>query len=200
MNDLIIPARYLAPKWQAYVTPKDTYFVFKDGTTIGSLWGLKQSLLVLPEDVILHHIRPDGNDIANWIKSVIGDEILASEIEKYKHRWGLVVSLERHMMRTLNLPHYLANRWLRETTHAFTFETGEQVNSLLGLRETLQKVSDETVEFHQERTPNDISVWVSDIIGDYELGELIDEASSRVQMHRFVSDHVEMLEEASQEC
>lgn len=198
MNNLIIPARYLAPKWQAYVTPKDTAFVFQDGTSVGSLWTLKQALLRLPEDVIMHHVRTDANDIATWIENVIGDKTLSTEISKYNHRWGMIVALERHLMRTQALPDYVADRWLSKTTSPFTFQSGVQVSTLEELSKALLEVSDEVVNFHKERQPNDISVWVSDVVGDYELGELLDEASSRIQMQRFVSDHVEMLKEASQ--
>lgn len=198
MHDLIIPARYLAPKWQAYVTPKSNNFVFSDGSVINTLWSLKQSLLRLPEDIINHHIHDDeNNDIANWVEFSVGDIELATELKKYNHRWGLIVALERHMMRTVDLPEYLAKRWLSEMTDTFTFSSGEQVNSLYILRDTLQQVSDDVINFHKERKPNDISVWVADIVGDYELGDLIDEASSRIQMHRFVADHIEMLEEAA---
>lgn len=199
MNDLIIPARYLAPKWQAYVTPKSKHFTFVDGTTVGSLWALKQVLLQLPEDVITHHIRPEGHDIANWVESCVGDKELAEELSKYNHRWGLIVGLERQLMRTLNLPGYLAARWLARVDQPFTFSSGQSAASLYELRDTLNQVGDDVVAFHQERKPNDISVWVSDIIGDYELGDLLDEASGRIQMQRFVSDHVEMLEEAAKQ-
>lgn len=199
MHDLIIPARYLAPKWQAYVTPKDKNFVFSNGVSISSLWSLKQALLRLPEDIITGHIAGESNDLANWVRAVVGDDELADELVKYNHRWGIIVALERQMMRTLNLPHYLATRWLAPVENVFTFSSGQQVASLYELREVLNQVDDGTVAFHQERSPNDISVWVSDIIGDYELGDLLDEANSRVQMQRFVADHIEMLEEAAKE-
>jgi len=199
MHDLIIPARYLAPKWQAYVTPKSNNFIFTDGTAVSSLWSLKQALLRLPEDIIMHHLTKESNDIANWVEHSVGDKELADELKKYNHRWGLIVALERQLMRTLNLPHYLAKRWLQASQNPFTFSSGEVVDSLSQLRDTLNAVSDDVISFHRERKPNDISVWVSDIIGDYELGDLLDEASSRVQMHRFVADHVEMLEEAAEE-
>lgn len=198
MHDLIVPARYLAPKWQAYVTPSDSAFVFADGTKVKSLWGLKQALLKLPEDVISHHLREDANDIAAWVGSVVGDKALSEELSKYRYRWGLIVALERQLMRTLNLPSYVAKRWLAEVKLSFKFQSGEEVKSLSQLAEVLTEISEETFAFHLERDPNDISVWVTDVIGDYELGQLLNEAESKSQMHRFVSDHVAMLEEATQ--
>ncbi len=196
MQELLIPGRYLTPKWQAYVTPSDKAFTFSNGLQIRSLWELKQALVSLPEDVVMHHVRDEENDIAVWVEFVVGDKDLADEMRAYKHRWGLIVALERQMMRTLSMPHYLAKRWLTKTERPFTFVSGEEVFSLEELRDRLTQVSDETVEFHRERIPNDISVWVSDMVGDYELAGLLEEASSREQMQRFVADHVSMLVEA----
>ena len=41
-------------------------------------------------------------------------------------------------------------------------------------------------------------MWVVDIVGDYELAELLTEATSREQMQRYVEDHLEMLREAAE--
>lgn len=199
MADVLIPSRYITPKWQARV-PSSKAFVFANGISASSLWELKQALLALEEDVITHHFRDESHDIANWVQFVIGDGELAEELKQYKHRWGLIVALERHLMRTLSLPHYLAQRWLSKADAPFTFQSGETVYSLEELRDTLEKVSDETVAFHRERVPNDIAAWVNDVIGDYELADLIQESSSRIQMQRFVSDHLEMLREAAETC
>jgi hypothetical protein len=194
----MIPSRYLTPKWQAYVTPKEKSFVFSNGVGVRSLWELKQALLTLPEDVVNNHLQNE-NDIAVWVEFVIGDKELAEEMKSNKHRWGMIVALERQMMRTLSLPSYVAKRWLTPVENGFTFSSGEQVKSLSELKDALAKVSDEVIAFHQERMPNDISVWAMDVVGDYELADLLQEASSRLQMLRFVEDHVDMLEEASRE-
>jgi len=160
---------------------------------------MKQALLNLPEEVINHHLRDGENDIANWVESVVEDRELAQEFRKYQHRWGLIVALERQMMRTLELPAYVAARWLLEGDSEFVFVSGEKVRSVYELKETLTKVSDETIAFHCERHPNDVAVWVADVIGDYELADLLEEAVNRTQMQRFVEDHVVMLEDA-REC
>lgn len=190
--------RYDTPKWQAYVTPEDKAFVFKNGFAVRSLYDLKQALVLLPEDVIAHHID-QGNHIADWVRNIVGDHELADVLADSKHRWGMVVALERHMMRTLNLPHYVAQRWLSSSRYGFSFASGEQVSSLEELAEKLNQVSDEVVSFHCERTPNDVAKWVNDVVGDYELAEMLEEASSREQMQRYVADHVAMLVEAAKE-
>lgn len=197
MNDLLIPNRYLTPKWQAYVTPSDKGFSFPNGISCRSLWELKQALLSLPEDLILHHLD-NRNDFADWVENVVGDFDLAEEMRKYQHRWGLIVAMERQLMRSVSLPDYVAKRWLSKAYAPFTFVSGENVSSLEELASVLLKVSDDVVSFHSERNPNDISVWVADVIGDYELADMLEDASSRSQMQRFVEDHIAELKEAAE--
>jgi len=108
----------------------------------------------------------------------------------------MIVALERQMMRTLNLPHNVAQRWLGTVEWAFHFKDGFKAESLASLKKALETVSDETVEFHLERDPNDVSKWVNDIIGDYQLSEILVEATNRQQMLSYVTDHIEMLEHA----
>lgn len=198
MNGLMTHNRYLAPKWRAYVTPGDQAFVFSNGIKVASFWELKQALLTLPEDVVNHHVREGQNDIANWVEAVVGDKDMAEEMRKYNHRWGLIVALERQMMRTLELPSYVAKRWLRKASSSFVFSSGEEVKSIEELGQILDKLTDETISFHCERYPNDMAVWMVDVVGDYELAELLNEATSRMQMKRFVDDHLEMLKEAAE--
>lgn len=193
-----IPRRYTTPKWQAQVTDGEQAFRFTDGTAVKSLFELKQALATLPEDAINHHVNEERHDVADWVEFVIGDAQLAQELRQYTHRWGLIVSLERQLMRTLNLPAYVANRWLSPTERKFTFKGGKSVGSLEELAEALQNLPDEEIEFHCERMPNDIARWVLDVIGDYELAEMLEEGANRSQMHRFITDHLDMLHEAAQ--
>lgn len=192
-----IPKRYSQPKWQAYITESEQHFRFEDGTTVASLMDLKQALTNVPEETILHHVGEEHH-LANWVEFVLKNKSLADALREQHHRWGMIVALERQLMRTLNLPPFVAQYWLRQVRSPFTFSDGKTVTSLKHLEETLDQVSDETVIFHLERDPNDIAVWVNDIVGDYELAELLTECSSRMQMHRFIVDHIAKLEEAAQ--
>jgi hypothetical protein len=194
-----IAHRYSEPKWQAYVTPSNKAFTFSDNTSVSSLLELKHALSALPEDVVMGHIGEKNNDIVNWVEFVVGDKELAEELRKYNHRWGMLVALERQMMRTLSLPSYVAKRWLSGTELRFTFVSGETVSSLEDLSKTLGIITDATVEFHGERVPNDISKWVADVIGDYQLAEILEESSNREQMKRSIDDHIDMLKEAAEE-
>lgn len=188
--------RYLSAKWQARVIPSKKAFKFNNGVTVNNLWELKQALRIVREDIIAEHVHEGKNEIADWVEKEIKDDNLAKELRKTTVRWGLIVALERQMMRTVNLPYYIADRWLKETEYPFYFQDGKKAESLKELKEVLEKTSDETVEFHLQREPNDIAKWVDDIIGDYQLASVLAESTSRLQMLTFLEDHLVMLEEA----
>jgi hypothetical protein len=192
----LIPHRYNTPKWLARV-PTEKAFVFKDGSSIRSLFDLKQALMSLSEDTVVYHLDPNRHDIASWIRHTVGDDVLADEVAKQFHRWGLIVALERGLMRTLNMPTYVAKRWLETTTKSFTFVSGQTVTSLKELLETLKQVDDGVIAHHKERIPNDISVWINEVIGDYELADMLEEASNRQHMINILEDHLVMLEDGA---
>jgi hypothetical protein len=192
-----VPKRYDMPKWQAPVIPKSRAFVFSDGTAILSLFDFKEALATLPDDAIYPHLGENRNDFAVWVDTCIADHELAKILWGQSHRWGMLVALERHLMRTLNLPDYVAIRWLGTFEQPFIFASGESVCSLEGLKDALNRVSDETVAFHFTRSPNDLSAWVSEAVGDQDLADLLDECTNRQQMITYLSDHIEMLKDAS---
>lgn len=195
----LLPRRYTQPKWQVKITEKDKQFVFPSGVVASTPFELKQALVSVPEEDI-HILATDKeHHIANWLEFVVGDSDLAKSLRKYTHRWGMVVALERQMMRTLNLPSHVARYWLRKVEIPFTFVSGEQVDSTAKLASVLAKVSDDSIHFHLQRQPNDVAVWIRDIIGDYELMELIEEATSRLEMQQTVDDHLVKLKEASEQ-
>lgn len=194
MHNFIRQTQYLAPKWRAYVTPFSAGFHFSNGLTVRSLWELKQALLTFHEDVINEHIGEGKNQVADWVKNVVGDEELAELLEKQTQRWGLVVSLERKMMRSLNLPDYVAKRWLKEVDKSFEFVSGEKIKSLNDLRIVIDSISEDSLKFHYQRHPNDLSFWMADIVGDYYLAESLEEVNSKDLMMKVIEDHMEMLE------
>lgn len=188
--------QYLSAKWQARVTPSSAAFKFNNGVMINNLWELKQALRIVREDIIAEHVREGKNDLADWVENIVKDKNLANELRKTTCRWGLIVALERQMMRTVNLPFYVAERWLEKVELPFNFVDGKTADSLYELKKVLEETNDETVEFHLEREPNDIAKWVNDVIGDYQLAAVLAESTNRLQMLTFVSDHLEMVEDA----
>ena len=192
----VIPRRYDAPKWQANVRGGDE-FKCANGVIIKNLFELKQALSSLPDSVLSSHVSDSRHDFADWVQSGVGDDFLSQEIRKNTHRWGMIVSLERQMMRTLNLPPYVAERWLSSTPNGFVFQSSQTANSLADLASGLTAVTDAVVLFHLERIPNDLAKWVNDEIGDYQLAEILAESTNRQQMKSQVEDHLAMLHEAA---
>jgi hypothetical protein len=189
-----IPRRYTEAKWQARITESENQFVFSNGLHIASLFELKQALVVLPDDVINPHTG-DDHHIASWIEHVVGNRRLAQALVDQHNRWGLIVTLERQQMRTLNLPDHIARYWLRQVSVPFTFTNGATVDSLTTLKDSLQNTDESVIDFHLERVPNDISSWVGNSVGDFELAELLEESSNGPQMYRFTEDHLAKLQE-----
>ena len=188
--------RYFIPKWQARVVPSSAAFKFNNGVIVANLWELKQALRVVREDIIAEHVNDKKNDLADWVQNVVKDQELADELRRTTTRWGLIVGLERQMMRTINLPWYVADRWLQKTDLPFYFFNGKSTASLDELEKILGEIEDSVVDFHLERDPNDIAKWVNDVIGDYLLAEILCESTSREQMITFVADHIVMLRDA----
>lgn len=193
------PHRYQSPKWQAPIILDNLKFHFKQGPTVSNLFQLKNALTVVSDSTLYFHVNNDKHDIADWIEHVVGDQALANSLKKQTHRWGLLVHLERQMMRTLNLPFYVAKRWLGPASSELKLISKESATNLKDLSKVLKKTSDETIDFHLERVPNDISQWVLHSTGDYLLSDILVESSNRSQMQRFVSDHISMLKDASKE-
>lgn len=194
---ILVPSRYQSPKWQASVIPRSQAFRFSDGTLVVNLFTLKQALSVIDDSYLQEQVNGSVNYLADWIATCIGDTELATLMRQQPHRWGMIVALERHLMRTLNLPAYVAQRWLRPTAFPFVFLSGESANSLTELQTALAHVTDATIDFHLERYPNDLALWVDQNIGDQELAELFNECSNRLQMLNYLTDHLEMLKEAA---
>lgn len=194
----LIPRQYDFPKWQAPVTPLSHAFVFSDGTAVVNLYQLKQALTSLPDEVVYNHLGENHQDIANWVDHVVSDHELAELLRQQNHRWGAIVALERHLMRTLSLPAYLAKRWLAPVSLPFVFVSGEMANSLEQLLQQFNQVADSSINFHFERFPNDFCVWITENIGDYELADLLSSVNDRQHLINLLSDHLEMLKDAAE--
>ena len=58
----------------------DRRFFCQDGHVIKNLAELVDCLNRMPEDVFHYHVTPEKNDFSNWIRDVLGDEILAGKL------------------------------------------------------------------------------------------------------------------------
>ena len=57
-------------------------FFCHDGYVIKNLDELAQYLNKMTEDVFQYHVNSEKNDFSNWIRDVIGDQKLASDLRK----------------------------------------------------------------------------------------------------------------------
>ena len=192
-----ITRQYQAPKWQARILQDDKCYFFPSGLKVCSLWELKQALKSISQADLESAVGEGYNYIADWVEHVIGDRHLADQLRRTTHRWGLIVNLERQMMRTLHLPNYVAQRWLSPAVSPFTLADGRQVWSLYELRDALQHTASEVIEKHLQPEPNDFVVWIDNAIGDYLLSGLLKNVKSHKQLINRISDHLVMLEDAA---
>jgi hypothetical protein len=58
----------------------DKRFFFQDGRVSKNLTELVDCLSNMTEEVFRHHVTSEKNDFSNWIRDVLGDESLASEL------------------------------------------------------------------------------------------------------------------------
>ena len=184
------PHWYQTLKWQALV-PDDQTFTFADGQQVQTLFEFYNHLTTAKESVVSQHLQ--AKDFSNWVKQSIGHEKLASGIETVKHRWGLIVTIERVMDQTPNLPSYLAQKMLAPNKLPFAFKTGQSVSSLAELVEALKNINQPTLDFHNQRHPSDLSNWYKNSIGDPEFSKLIEEIPSRVMLIHMLEDRIQLL-------
>ncbi len=189
-----IPNRYAKPKWQAKVKPDSKGFFFGNGGSVLSIWDLKQELVKMPEDFFLTHVSGPKNDLADWLEFCVMDLGLADMLRKRNYRWGMIVDLESYMDQQADIPKYLAKRWLGEYEN-FICKSGDEFNCLKKMVDVMDGLDDETWEYHLERSPNDFSVWLVDVVGDYELGQEIDGCGNLIKAVRLVRDRIALLDE-----
>ena len=70
-------------KWLADV-PQDKVFWLKDGNSLRNILELSSALRTMDRDVFDYHVNTERNDFANWVKLVVGDEVLSRNLSKCK--------------------------------------------------------------------------------------------------------------------
>jgi len=66
--------------------PDDKRFWCQDGKAIKNLKELRKALIDMSDETFHHHSGGERNDFSKWIKDVVGDEKLASDLSKAKSR------------------------------------------------------------------------------------------------------------------
>jgi hypothetical protein len=190
---------YATPKWQAQVKPHYKSFWLADGTVVSNLWQLKHTLKTAPEHILNQHIHNQTNQLADWVDQAVWDHHLARLLKNQTHRWGMIVTLERHQMRTLNLPPYLAARWLTPVPESFYLADSRYLFSLTELKHALMELDNSLFKQHLQTVPNDFINWINNSIGNYLLSEILFDIIHQTKFLTRLSDHLEMLHQAAKD-
>ncbi len=73
-----------AKRYLAVVTPEWKAFWFHKGPVVKSLKELLSALSKVPQPMFEHHVNGPKNDLALWVRDVVGDAELAGELKMAK--------------------------------------------------------------------------------------------------------------------
>jgi len=62
--------------------PESFVFRCRDGRTFKNLRELRDALAGMENEAYVHHVTGQNNDFGRWVRDVIGDEKLATDLEK----------------------------------------------------------------------------------------------------------------------
>jgi hypothetical protein len=75
----------------------------------------------------------------------------------------------------------------------FWVSDGRSLRNMAELEAALKQISDETYSYHVNEEKCDFSTWVRDVIGDDELANSLESATTRTQAARYVSNRLAQL-------
>ena len=76
------PTKAVSKSWLANV-PEDKVFGCHDGRAMKNLEELSAGLQQMSEETFRYHVTSDKNDFSKWIKDVIGDYELSTELQNF---------------------------------------------------------------------------------------------------------------------
>lgn len=79
--------------------------------------------------------------------------------------------------------------------NVFWCTDGAVLNDMMELRDALNIMSDQTFSFHSNEIKQDFAVWIREIIGDEELADELESASTRQEAARMVENRCSLLSE-----
>jgi len=78
------PTAVEAKRWLVPVSPEWKAFWFNKGAVVKSMKEMVSILPKVPPHMFEHHVNAKKNDLASWVKDVVGDEDLAKELRSVK--------------------------------------------------------------------------------------------------------------------
>mgnify|MGYP000868986230 CR=1 FL=1 len=90
-----------------------------------------------------------------------------------------------------------ASKYMSEVPegNAFWCSDGQVVKDMVGLRDALAMMSDQTFRFHANEIKKDFSNWIKDVVGDEELARELRSTRSREKALKIVESRCNLLHE-----
>ncbi len=66
--------------------PEGQFFWVNDGNVLKEMRELRDALMMMSDQTFAYHTNEIKKDFSNWVRDVIGDEILASDLENAANR------------------------------------------------------------------------------------------------------------------
>jgi hypothetical protein len=79
-----------------YATDAQSFWVH-DGQILNSLKSLHDVLGVMEKTIYTHHVTKDRHDFADWVSSVLGDDMCANELRAAKTPVSAKTVVARHL-------------------------------------------------------------------------------------------------------
>jgi len=75
----------------------EQYFYLHNGIPIKNLAELIDQLVDMGQELFNHHVNPENNDFANWIRDVFGEKELARRLKMSRSAQGMLKSITRYL-------------------------------------------------------------------------------------------------------
>lgn len=81
--------------------PETSYFVLCNGKSVKNIKELADVMEELEDQIFNHHVTPDKNDFATWIKDIFKDIELAEKLAGLKDKKHMQLVLYKHITHKL---------------------------------------------------------------------------------------------------
>ncbi len=81
--------------------PASNYFVLCNGKPVKNVKELADIMELLEDHVFNHHVRPDHNDFATWVKDIFKDVELAQKLADVKDKGHMQLVIYKHIANKL---------------------------------------------------------------------------------------------------
>ncbi len=81
---------------QSMEIPDEKKFFLCNGEVVHNLPDLMERLKTMDEGVFQHHVNPERNDFANWIRDVFDNKKLARDVSRLKTKEGMAKKIFTH--------------------------------------------------------------------------------------------------------